>query len=97
MPSCVSTPVGWRTIPPYRDAWGSSVTTPMQAEIDDARRELENAYREYERATQDLSSLPPIATHERAALTQRKVEAWNSLEAARIRYEDVQKRATASK
>ena len=73
------------------------MTTPMQAEIDDARRELENAYREYERATQDLSSLPSIATHERAALTQRKVEAWNSLEAARLRYEDMQKRATGSK
>jgi hypothetical protein len=70
------------------------VTTLTQAEIDDASRELENAYREYDRATQDLNSLPPIATHERAALTQRKVEAWNSLEAARMRYEDVQKKAT---
>ena len=69
----------------------------MQAELDNASRELENAYREYERANQDLSSLPPIATHERAALTQRKIEAWNSLEAARIRYEDAQKRATGSK
>ena len=73
------------------------MTTSRQAEIDDASRELENAYREYERAAQDLSSLPPIATHERAALTQRKVEAWNSLEAARLRYEDMQKRATGSK
>jgi len=72
------------------------VTTPIQADVDDARRELENAYREYERAAQDLTSLPPIATHERAALTQRKVEAWNSLEAARMRYEDVQKRAGGS-
>jgi hypothetical protein len=72
------------------------VTTPMQADIDDARRELENAYREYDRAAQDLNSLPPIATHERAALTQRKVETWNSLEAARLRYEDVQKRAAGT-
>ena len=71
------------------------MTTATQADIDEASRELENAYREYERANQDLSSLPPIATHERAALTQRKVEAWNSLEAARMRYEDVQKRARA--
>ena len=70
------------------------MTTPTQAEIDDASRELESAYREYDRATQDLNSLPSIATHERAALTQRKVEAWNSLEAARMRYEDAQKRAT---
>jgi hypothetical protein len=72
------------------------VTTPMQADVEEARRELENAYREYERATQDINSLPPIATHERAALTQRKVEAWNSLEAARLRYEDVQRRATGT-
>ncbi|MFL6605561.1 MAG: hypothetical protein ACJ8R9_30075 [Steroidobacteraceae bacterium] len=72
------------------------MTTPMQADVEEARRELENAYREYERATQDINSLPPIATHERAALTQRKVEAWNSLEAARLRYEDVQRRATAT-
>jgi hypothetical protein len=70
------------------------VTTLTQAEIDDASRELEIAYREYDRATQDLNSLPTIATHERAALTQRKVEAWNSLEAARMRYEDVQTKAT---
>ena len=70
------------------------MTTHTQAEIDDASRQLESAYREYDRATQDLNSLPPIATHERAALTQRKVEAWNSLEAARMRYEDVQNRAT---
>ncbi len=70
------------------------MTTSTQIEIDDARRELENAYREYERANQDLNSLPPIATHERAALTQRKVEAWNSLEAARMRYEDLQQRAS---
>jgi hypothetical protein len=73
------------------------VTTLTQVEVDDASRELENAYREYDRATQDLNSLPPIATHERAALTQRKVEAWNSLEAARMRYEDAQKRATGLK
>jgi hypothetical protein len=72
---------------------GVPVTTPTQTEIDNARRELEIAYREYERATQDLSSLPSIATHERAALIQHKVEAWNNLEAARMRYEDVQKRA----
>lgn len=69
----------------------------MQADIDEASRELENAYREYERAIQDLNSLPSIATHERAALTQRKVEAWNSLEAARMRYEDMQKKVTGSK
>jgi hypothetical protein len=73
------------------------VSTSTQAEIDTASRDLENAYREYERATQDLNSLPPIATHERAALTQRKVEAWNSLEAARMRYEDVQNRVKGSK
>jgi hypothetical protein len=72
---------------------GVPVTTSTQAEIDNASRELENAYRQYERATQDLDSLPPIATHERAALTQRKVEAWNSLEAARMRYEDLQMQA----
>jgi hypothetical protein len=69
----------------------------MQSEIAHATRELESAYREYERATQDLSSLPAIATHERAALTQRKIEAWNRLEAARMRYEDAQKRAAGSK
>jgi hypothetical protein len=73
------------------------VTTSMQAEIDTASRDLEYAYREYERATQDLNSLPSIATHERAALTQRKVEAWNSLEAARMRYEDAQNRVKGSK
>jgi hypothetical protein len=73
------------------------VTSSTQVEIDEASRELEKAYREYERATQDLGSLPPIATHERAALTQRKVEAWNALEAARMRYEDVQDRARRSK
>ena len=73
------------------------MTTSTQAEIDTASRDLENAYREYERATQDLNSLPPIATHERAALTQRKVEAWNCLEAARMRYEDAQRIATRSK
>jgi hypothetical protein len=73
------------------------VTTSKQSEMDAATRDLENAYREYERATQDLNSLPPIATHERAALTQRKVEAWNSLEAARMRYEDLQKRPAGSK
>jgi hypothetical protein len=72
------------------------VTTPTQAEIDDARRDLEYAYREYERATQDLSSLPHIATHEHAALTRRKVEAWNALEAARTRYENLQKGTTGS-
>jgi hypothetical protein len=76
---------------------GVPVTTSAQAEIDTASRDLENAYREYERATQDLNSLPPIATHERAALTQRKVEAWNSLEAARMRYEDAQNRVKGSK
>jgi hypothetical protein len=69
------------------------VTTSAQAEIDQAARELENAFREFERTSQDLISLPPIATHERAALTQRKAEAFNALEAARIRYEDVQERA----
>lgn len=73
------------------------MTTSTQAEIDTASRDLESAYREYERATQDLNSLPAIATHERAALTQRKVEAWNSLEAARMRYEDAQNRVKASK
>ena len=82
---------------PHRDAAGVPVTTSTQADIDDASRELESAYREYERATQDLTSLPPIATHERAALTQRKVEAWNCLEAARMRYEDVQTRAKGPK
>jgi hypothetical protein len=69
------------------------VTTFAQSEIDQATRELESAYREFERATQDLNSVPPIATHERAALTQRKAEAFNALEAARMRYEDVQERA----
>jgi hypothetical protein len=69
------------------------VSTFAQAEIDQAARELESAYREFERATLDLSSLPAIATHERAALTQRKAEAFNALEAARVRYEDVQERA----
>jgi hypothetical protein len=69
------------------------VTTSAQAEIDQAARELESAYREFERASQDLSSLPTIATHERAALTQRKAEAFNALEAARMRYEVVQDRA----
>jgi hypothetical protein len=69
------------------------VTTSMQADINEASRELEIAYRAYERAAQDLDSLPFIATQERAALTQRKVEAWNCLEAARMRYEEVQKRA----
>jgi hypothetical protein len=69
------------------------VTTPARAEIDQAAHELESAYREFERANQDLNSLPPIATHERAALTQRKAEAFNALEAARMRYEDAQDRA----
>jgi hypothetical protein len=69
------------------------VTAPTKAEIDEAGRDLENAYREYELAVQDLDSLPAIATHERAALIQRKVAAWNSLEAARMRYEDLQNRA----
>jgi hypothetical protein len=69
------------------------VTTKAKAEIDQAARELEIAYREFERISQDLSSLPPIATHERAALTQRKAEAFNALEAARMRYEDIQERA----
>lgn len=69
------------------------MTTSAQVEIDQAARELESAYREFECATKDLNSLPPIATHERAALTQRKAEAFNALEAARVRYEDVQERA----
>jgi len=87
----------WRYNPVIGAYGGVPVTTPKQAEIDDASRELESAYREYERANQDLSSLPSIATHERAALVQRKVTAWNALEAARRRYEEVQKRATGSK
>jgi hypothetical protein len=66
------------------------VTKPKQVELDQAARDFEKAHREYELAIRDLSSLPPIATHERAALIQRKVEAWNALEAARLRYEDVQ-------
>jgi hypothetical protein len=65
----------------------------IQAEVDQAARDLENAYREYETAVQDLNSLPAIAIRERAALIQRKVEAWNALEAARLRHEDAQKRA----
>jgi hypothetical protein len=69
------------------------VNTSAQAAVDQAARELESAYREFERATQDLNSVPSIATHERAALTQRKAEAFNALEAARMRYEDVQERA----
>ena len=72
---------------------GVPVTTPLQVGLDQAAHELEIAYREYERANQDLSSLPTIATQERAALVQRKVEAWNALDAARVRYEDAQKRA----
>jgi hypothetical protein len=72
---------------------GVPVTTPLQVDLDQAAHELEIAYREYERANQDLSSLPTIATQERAALVQHKVEAWNALEAARVRYEDAQKRA----
>jgi hypothetical protein len=69
------------------------VTTSARAEIDQAAHELESAFREFERVTQDLNSVPPIATHERAALTQRKAEAFNALEAARMRYEGVQERA----
>jgi hypothetical protein len=65
----------------------------LQADIDDATRELERAYREYEHASQDVASLPPIATHERAALIQRKVTAWNDLEAAKARHADVLRRA----
>jgi hypothetical protein len=72
------------------------VNTVLQADIDDATRELERAYREYEQASQDVTSLPPIATHERAALIQRKVEAWNSLEAAKTRHADVVKRAASA-
>jgi hypothetical protein len=65
------------------------VTTPTQDETNDAVRELKNAYREY------LNSLPSIATHERAALAQRKAAAWNSLETARTRDEDRQERGDA--
>ena len=72
---------------------GVPVTTPLQVDLHQAAHELEIAYREYERANQDLSSLPTIATQERAALVQHKVEAWNALQAARDRYEDAQKRA----
>jgi hypothetical protein len=69
------------------------VNTLLQADIDDAARDLERAYREYEQASLDVSCLPPFATHERAALTQRKVEAWNSLETAKTRHADVWNRA----
>jgi hypothetical protein len=69
------------------------MTTFVQTELDQAARELDSAYREFERASLDLNSLPSIATHERAALTQRKAELFNALEAARGRYEDVQARA----
>jgi len=67
------------------------VTT--SAQIGQVARELEAAYHDYQHANQDLDALPAIATQERAALIQRKVSAWNRLEAARIRYEDVQERA----
>jgi outer membrane protein TolC len=70
---------------------GVPVTRPMtQAEVEQAARDLDSARREYELAVQDLNSLPSIATHERAALIQRKVAAWNALEAARLRYEEAQ-------
>jgi hypothetical protein len=73
---------------------GVPVTT--SAQIDQAARELEAAYRDYQHANQDIDALPAIATQERAALIRRKVSAWNRLETARIRYEAVQERAARS-
>ena len=69
------------------------VMTESQPDLDEARRALEIAYSEYERVTADLNCLPHIATQERAALTQLRIEAWNRLEAARLRYETMHKSA----
>jgi hypothetical protein len=66
--------------------------TLTQKELAAAERDFEIAKKDYEAAAHQVRESAELSTHERAALTARKAEAWNALEAARKRLAEVEAR-----
>jgi hypothetical protein len=67
--------------------------TSAQDDLARAQRDFETAKRGYEAATHLVRESADLSTHERAALTARKAEAWSALESARKHLEEVEVRA----
>jgi multidrug resistance efflux pump len=63
-----------------------------QEELAYAQRAFEIAQKDYEAAAHLARESTELSTHERAALTARKAQAWNALETARKRLEEVEAR-----